>query len=292
MTETAERLLADASLRGARVLILRGGPWGDRVAAQVRDRGGEPIVYPLIEIEPVDTPELRAAVERWRRGAYDWVVLTSANAVNAALAVADGAFESIADAGGAATPGSGSGSGAGSRSRIAAVGPGTATAARAAGLGVDLMPEHDFSTDGLIAALDAELSSGPSFEQQRILLPLSNLSDDRLQTWLATAGHLVDRVTAYETVQIEQDVRSRAACATALADSDLILVTSGSAARALAANLSAVDAAVPPTIAAIGEPTATALRDVGLAPQIVAGTQTIDGLLDAIVAQVNEPNHQ
>ncbi|QIM17548.1 uroporphyrinogen-III synthase [Leucobacter coleopterorum] len=282
MAETGGLIPADASLRGARVMILRGGSWGERVSRQVRDRGGEPVVHPLIAVVPAETPALREAIGRWNRGTYDWVVLTSANAVEAILAVAG------------ACPGRANALGAGSKTptRIAVVGPGTATAARAVGLGVDVMPERDFSTEGLMVALGVELGAEATAERQRFLLPLSNLSDDRLQTWLEAAGHHVDRVTAYETVQVDQDARSRTAFATAVAESDVILVTSGSAARALAANLDAFDAAVLPTIAAIGEPTAAALRGVGLIPQLVAGSQTIDGLLAAVAAQTNEPHQQ
>lgn len=282
--ELSPATAAELSLRGARVMILRGGAWGERVSAQVRDRGGVPVVYPLIEVVYSNSPELQAAIERWKAGEYGWVVLTSANAVNAVLAVAD----SVA------------GAGSRSQSRIAVVGPGTAAAARSAGLSVDLMPEKDFSTDGLIAALDARLKADPGTdpvteqsagqipnldtEAQRILLPLSHLSDARLQTWLEAAGYLVDRVTAYRTVPVEHAPGSRTAFADAVTDSDVVLVTSGSAARALAANLSGIDTAVPPTIVAIGEPSAAALREVGLTAQAVAATQTIDGLLDAVAA--------
>lgn len=39
---------------------------------------------------------------------------------------------------------------------------------------------------------------------------------------------------------------------------------------------------VLPAIAAIGAPTSAALTGLGLAPQITASVQTLDGLLDAV----------
>lgn len=285
-------------------MILRGGAWGERVAARVRGRGGVPVIYPLIEVVYAHSAELRAAVKRWSEGDYDWVILTSANAVNAMAAVAGSGDGS----------GSSGSSGSRPRSRVAVIGPGTAQAARVAGIDFDLIPEHDFSTEGLIAALAAEPSVSASDpvapKRQRILLPLSNLSDERLQSWLSAVGHRVDRVTAYQTERIEQDARSRTAFSAALAGSDLVLVTSGSAARALALNLDEIDAAklrnavlsnaarpdaarlspALPTIAAIGAPTAAALLDAGYPAQLVAATQTIDGLLDAMAARLHEPN--
>lgn len=270
------------SLNGARLLILRGGPWGEYVAARVRECGGVPLIQPLIDIVHERTPELPAAVERWNTGGYDWVILTSANAVAAVAA---------AGAVGGASP----------RSRVAAVGPGTASAAEAAGITVDLVPEADFSTEGLITALEAALGAaaeaaagaGTDAKIQSILLPLSNLSDDRLQTRLRSAGHLVERVTAYRTVEIAQDEGSGAAFAEALVGCDAVLVTSGSAARALAARLAALPvsaiAGALPAAAAIGAPTAAALTEAGIPPQIVACTQTIDGLLDSVALHLGDP---
>ncbi|QIM15600.1 uroporphyrinogen-III synthase [Leucobacter insecticola] len=262
------------SLNGARLLILRGGPWGEQVAARVRERGGVPVIRPLIEIVPERTPELPAAVARWNRGDYDWVILTSANAV-AAVVAAGVVAESVP------------------RSRVAAVGPGTASAAEAAGIAVDLVPESNFSTDGLLTALEAAFGAEAEEGIRSFLLPLSNLSDERLQTRLRAAGHLVERVTAYRTVEITQDEESAVEFAEALVGCEAVLVTSGSAARALASRLSALPesaiAEALPTIAAIGAPTAAALAGAGIQPQIVAPTQTIDGLLDAVADQLSDP---
>jgi uroporphyrinogen-III synthase len=253
------------------MMLLRGGQWGVRVADAVRQRGGTPTICPLLDTVFANDPELRQAAARWNRGVYDWVVLTSVNAVHA-----------VVEAGVAAT------SGGGKRPRVAAVGPATAEAARAAGIIVDVTPSEDFSTHGLLTALGVSLDgvdgrrSGDA--SPRVLLPLSNLSDDRLESWFRTRGFEADRVTAYETVEGAQDAGSRAAFAVALRECDLVLVTSGSAARALAAALTATateHGMAQPALAAIGEPTAAALATVNLSPQLVAETHTIDGLLDA-----------
>lgn len=254
-----------AGLGGVRVCALRGGEWGDRVAASIRQRGGEPVVTPLLEVVLSHSDDLRAAVHRWQSGDYNWMVLTSVNAVQAVQGVRN--TRTVKNT---LAPG-----------RIAAVGPATAAAARAAGFTVDVVPGHDFSTDGILDALSAELGDAAA----RVLFPVSNLADHRLQHALEAAGHKVERVTAYETVTLPQSGELR----TALADRapTVVLVTSGSAARALAHQISELpEPSEHVCVAAIGYPTAEALNRAGLRVDVMATHHTIDGLLDAVAAHL------
>ena len=70
-------------LAGWRVLVPRGGPWGDGVAAALRDRGASPVIAPLINFAPADDqPALEAALAKLAAGGFDWLTVTSATTVD------------------------------------------------------------------------------------------------------------------------------------------------------------------------------------------------------------------
>lgn len=245
----------EAPLAGLRILVPRGGAWGEEVCAWIVARGGLPAMAPLLETLPSDVaPELASAVERWNRGEFDCLAVTSRNGV-AALAA-----QGIRPVAGAT---------------VAAVGPATARALAEIGLEVGVLPAVDFSADGLADAL-VRSATGPL----RVLLPISDLAGDALPESLRAAGHAVERVMAYRTRELPTDERLRAALAAG--EFDAVLVTSSSAATALAGRYPEIH---PRTLlAAIGAPTARTLERNGMRADVVAGVQTACGLLDALGA--------
>lgn len=264
---TADTSLPPRPLDSLRILVPRGGAWGEGIAERIRARGGIPTVAPLVRIEPPEHPdELAAAVARWNSGAFDWLVVTSANAVTA-----------LVEAGIQRRPSRG----AMSRARTAAVGPATEQALRDASIEVDLAPSRDFSAAGLAVALLEELGDDPV----RVLLPLSDLAGHAIEQTLQQAGHTTERVTAYRTVTALPDIAVTHAAHEGLFDA--ILVTSGSAASAIAAGL----APLPETtrLVAIGPPSAAALEKAGLQAHVVASSHTVDGLLDAAAGLSPDP---
>ncbi|PRI10541.1 uroporphyrinogen-III synthase [Leucobacter massiliensis] len=252
-------------LAGLRILVPRGEARGERFAAQVRSRGGEPVIAPLTETAPPSDPApLRQAIARWNRGETNWLVVTSAEG---ARAVADAGIRPAPAAAGA---------------RVAAVGPATAEALAAAGLRVDLVPERDYSATGLAAALRTELAGGPAAS---LLLPLSEIAGDELASALTAAGHRPERVTAYRTVPAPRDAAAQAVEAEVAAGGiDAILVSSGSGAREVARRFAPVPRGT--AVVAIGPPTARALAECGLRADAVAETHTVEGLLDALEALI------
>ena len=255
-----------AGLGGARVLVTRGGEPGERDAAEVARRGGVPVASPLTVIAPPeDTAPLLGAAAEWQRGAFDWVLITSANAAEAFAAACAETESSSA----AASPDDARGS-----SRIAAVGPATADALRARGFDPALVPARDYSAVGLAAALLERLGDQPA----RVLFPVSEIADRTLEAALGDAGHSVSRVTAYRPVPAPRDEAVERSVAAG--DIDAILVLSGSGAREVARRF----APVPPgtLLAAIGGPSARALADLGLVADVVADPHTVPSLLDGI----------
>ncbi|MGN6128411.1 MAG: uroporphyrinogen-III synthase, partial [Humibacter sp.] len=70
-------------LAGWRVLVPRGGPWGDSVAADIRGHGGIPVVAPMINFAPTaDEHALEEALTALAAGEFDWVTITSATTVD------------------------------------------------------------------------------------------------------------------------------------------------------------------------------------------------------------------
>ena len=65
---TAATPTPDKPLAGWRVLVPRGGPWGDGVAATLRSQGAVPVIAPLINFAPsTDQATLEEALaDAWR----------------------------------------------------------------------------------------------------------------------------------------------------------------------------------------------------------------------------------
>jgi uroporphyrinogen-III synthase len=140
-------------------------------------RGWHMIEVPLIEVTgPADDGSAlrRAAADL---GRYRWVVVTSANGVDA-----------LHRAYGATTPWP-------EAVRLAAVGPTTAAAARSAGWPVDLVP--DVATAA--ALVDAFPSPVDDVAARSVLAPLARLASPTVEDGLGAKGWLVHRVEAYDT---------------------------------------------------------------------------------------------
>ncbi|HET6301633.1 uroporphyrinogen-III synthase [Microbacterium sp.] len=249
----AVRPTPDKPLTGWRVLVPRGGPWGDGVAATLRRQGAIPVIAPLINFAPTDDIEtLEKALADLAAGAFDWVTITSATTVDVLYAYR------------ATIP---------AKTKVAAVGETTAAALQSMGYRVDLVPERDNSAAGM-----AEQMIALEPEPRDILTLRSEIAKPMLTRMLQQAGHRVRSVVAYRTVgvpvteRIAQDVRSGRINA--------ILVTSGSVAEQVHAQFPDVPSTT--IIAAIGPRTAKDARKAGLAVDVVAETQTVDALIEAV----------
>jgi uroporphyrinogen-III synthase len=240
-------------LTGWRVLVPRGGPWGDGVAASLRDQGAIPVVAPLINFAATtDAAALDDALRRLQDGEFDWLTVTSATTVDVLYAQ-----RTVVPA----------------KTRIAAVGETTAAALQAAGYTVDLVPAEDNSSAGMAADLIA-LETEP----KKFLTLRSEQAKPVLTEALLGAGHHVHQVVAYRTVGVP--VTERIARDVANGRINAILVTSGS----VAAQVREQFAVIPEEtiIAAIGPRTAKDARGLGLNVDIIADQQTVDALIAAV----------
>ncbi|MDT0181970.1 uroporphyrinogen-III synthase [Microbacterium sp. ARD31] len=251
---------APKPLKGWRVLVPRGGPWGDSVAAALRAQGATPVIAPLINFAPSEDPtDLESALRDLASGAFDWVTLTSSTTVDVLHA-----YRAVIPP----------------TTRVAAVGETTAAALGAVGYRVDLVPDDDNSAAGMAAQLIA-LEPKP----MRVLTLRSELAKPVLTRLLVEAGHDVRSVVAYRTVGVP--VTEKVAADVRSGRINAILVTSGSVAQQVHEQFPEIPAGT--VIAAIGPRTAKDARRAGLGVSVIAKEQTVAGLI-AAVAQFPLPH--
>lgn len=255
-------------MAGRRVLIPRPQHDAEGLAAEIRRRGGVPVVVPLIAVVPLADPSARDRLDQALRllETCDWAAFTSRNAVTAVL-------ERLRALGLAWPVG---------RVRVAAVGQGTAEPLQAAGIPVDLIPA-EARWQGLAAELPA--AAGPG---ARVLLPRSARAPDHLPRALRDAGLVVHEVPAYDTVQAP-DAARRLAAAAAQGPLDAVVITSASAAEELAAVLAETGAGLEslgggrrPLVACIGPNTAADARRAGLPVDAVPARPGLEPMLEAL----------
>ncbi|GGH50242.1 uroporphyrinogen-III synthase [Microbacterium album] len=259
---TATHNRPDKPLAGWRVLVPRGGPWGDGVAATLRARGAVPVIAPLINFAPTDDlATLEQALADLAAGQFDWVTVTSATTVDVLYAYNAKIPETT---------------------KVAAVGETTAAALSAVGYRVDLVPDRDNSAAGMARQMN-ELEPQP----RRILTLRSELAKPVLTNSLVAAGHDVRSVVAYRTVgvpakdSVVRDVLNGRINA--------ILVTSGSVAQQVREQFP--DIPDDTVIAAIGPRTAHDADLLGLPIRVIAPAQTIDSLIEVLAdLPVPEPS--
>jgi uroporphyrinogen III methyltransferase/synthase len=191
-----------------------------------------------------------------RLDSYEWVVFTSANAVDALMPHLHDARRF-----GAAS--------------VAAIGAGTADSLARFGLVADLVPER-FVAEGLLDVFP-DRSPADSAAGGRVLLPRAAEARDVLPKGLRAKGWNVDVVEAYRTARLRPSQDDLAAVRSA----QVVTFTSSSTVTGF---LDVVDRNdVPSIVACIGPVTADTARSLGLQVDVVAGTHTIDGLVDALV---------
>jgi uroporphyrinogen-III synthase len=243
----------DKPLAGWRVLVPRGGPWGDGVAATLRQQGAVPVIAPLINFAPTnDQAALEQSLADLAAGVFDWLTVTSATTVDVLYAYR------------ATIP---------AKTKVAAVGETTAAALQAVGYRVDLVPERDNSAAGLAEEMIARES-----ESRDVLTLRSEIAKPVLTRLLSEAGHRVRSVVAYRTVGVP--VTEKIAHDVASGRINAILITSGSVAEQVHSQFPEIPEAT--VIAAIGPRTAKDAKRSGLPVDVVADQQTVDALIAAV----------
>jgi uroporphyrinogen-III synthase len=165
-------------LAGKTVIVTRAAAQSGALFEELNARGANVKLLPLVSFAP---PESYTAVDEAlsRVDSFDWIIFTSANAVQAI----EQRRQQLP----------GSANTAQSLPRAAAVGPATSEAAEAAGFSVDYVATNH-SGRGLAEELGEELRG------KSVLLPRSDLASPDLPETLRRCGAMVTEVVAYRTL--------------------------------------------------------------------------------------------
>lgn len=258
------------ALYGWRVLVPRAKPQAAVMSTRLATHGAIPQEVPTISVEPPRNPaQMERAIKGIVEGRYQWVVLTSVNAVRAVWdMITEFGLDSRCFAG----------------VRIAAVGEKTAAEIRALGITPELLPPRTRqNAQGIVDVF-------PEYVEEldpvgRVLLPRADIATDVLVDGLVELGWEVDDVVAYRTVRAappSADIRDMIKSG----GFDAVCFTSSSTVR----NLVGI-AGKPHTrtiIACIGPMTADTARELGLRVDVMPEIAEVPDLVDALAAHVSE----
>lgn len=249
-------------LFGKRVLVTRARSQASRLASQLEELGAETVELPAIEIALVNEPgPLDDALRQI--DTYDWITFTSSNAVRGlAGRMAAVGIDSRALAG----------------VNIAAVGTSTAAAVRESlSINPDLVPDRFLAEE--VAAEFKKRGINPT----KVLHPRSDIGRESLPNALREMGAEVDEVAAYSTVK--PDTSAEEARAAYAAGIDYTTFTSSSGVKNLLELFDGDPGSINSSrVACIGPITADSCRDSGIRIDVTADEQTINGLVNAVLA--------
>ena len=244
------------TLAGARVLVPRGGAWGERVAGELDRRGAEPVVAPLIQtVPPRDTAARDSTFAALADGRYDWLFVTSAASV-----------EQLGDylaQHGRALP---------EALNIAVVGQATARAVAELGARVDFVPVGRSSAHAMIVQWCATHAPAST---ERCLVVRSDLAAAVVSDELELRGFAVDVCIGYRTVGV--DLAPAVAADLAAGRFQVVLLTSLSVGRELRRQVGTLPAST--LVASIGPGTTRDAERLGFTVGHTARTQSIDALI-------------
>jgi uroporphyrinogen III methyltransferase/synthase len=256
--DTPPVTLPAGALSGRTVVVTRSRPRARGLVEALHEAGATVIEMSLTtQTGPADGgAALRAEVARLPR--YEWVVLTSANAVNRFM----GELRDARQLG---------------RTLVAAVGPASADALRMAGVEPDLVPAEHWA-QGLIEVFpDPDPGS-----EARVLYPCADQAPPTIPDGLGEKGWEVTRVEAYRTVALpppDPDLVAQ------LAGADALTFTATSSIKAYLdlTGPAGGPLPVPPLVVCIGPTTAQNARDMGLANVHEAHGASAEGIVSALV---------
>lgn len=254
------------SLHGKRVVITRAESQSAEIEKLLRRYGAAPVLYPCIEILPApDSRALDNALTEAANNGFEWLVVTSANTVEALAERLRVLRVTLGDL------------------KIAAIGSKTARA-----VGEKLDRDVDFTATKYVAeTLSEELDVGPG---QRILLPQSEIARPMLAEKLAEKHAVVKTVVAYRVVKGQggDDVPLMLASR----HIEAITFTSASTVHYFLVRLDEAGADLRDLegicLAAIGPIAAAALEDASLKVSVIPGKYTVPDLVEALEKYFNQ----
>ena len=258
-------------LAGVRVLVGRARRQASALSTELQGLGADVIEIPFIEIRPPNSYKpLDTALRKISQ--YDWLILTSANGVEALAARMKELKIEPRDL---------------SHLKIATIGPSTRSASETMGLKVWVVPPK-YVAESVVESLRGKVDG------RRVLLVRAAVARDVIPRELREMGSTVDVVEAYQTVIPDS---SRKKLQSVMKGSErrpqVVTFTSSSTVRNFVEllggrsrpphtnNNSLLDGV---RLASIGPITSATLREFGLPVHVEAEEYTIAGLVRAILA--------
>ncbi len=122
------------------IVVTRPENQADALCHLIEQQGWNAIRFPTLQIIALKNDKIKQQIESIYK--YDWLIFISVNAVNFAISANNGKIDDFRDI------------------SIAAIGKATAKALKSAGLSVDLIPETEFNSAGLLAAGEMNFVAG------------------------------------------------------------------------------------------------------------------------------------
>jgi uroporphyrinogen III methyltransferase/synthase len=253
-------------LFGKRILVTRPKDQSMDLVERIEAMGGDALEAPMIRImPPEDYGPLDEAIAG--AGAFDWIIFSSANAVDAFMNRFLAGARDLRALGGV---------------RVCGVGPVTAERLAAHGLKVDLTPP-EYRAEAILRAL----SENGDLRGKKVLLPHADIGRELLADELRKQGAEVTEVIAYRTIAVEADREGEPDIYRMLLERsiDVVTFTSASAVRNFVRVLGAEPAAdllASTVVACIGPVTAEAASRSNIKTTIQPATYTVPALVSAI----------
>jgi uroporphyrinogen-III synthase len=247
------------ALRGKRVVVTRAAEQSEQLVEALKAKGAVPVILPMVAFAPPDDQKPMDDALRGMQD-YDWVFLTSQNALKALGERAHALKLDLLEAF--------------SGVKIAAVGPATAEAALGAGLRVAYVASKHLGT-----ALAEELAS--EVHGKRVLLPRSDRANPELVGVLQQLGAKVNEVCAYKTIRPQSDTDAAAMTR----EADAVLFFSPSAVHHLLDLLGSnefVSLSQRSVFAAIGPVTEQALHKTGALRVLLARDTSAGAVVESL----------
>ncbi len=249
-------------LFGKKIVVTRAHDQASGLSHKLHAFGATVTEYPVIEIAaPEDTSAIDAAIAHLAD--YDWLIFTSVNGVKYFVDRLDASPTDLRSL----------------RAKLCAIGPATKAALEAMHLKVDVLPK-EYVAESLVEAF-----ARIPLEGKRILLPRAAVARDVVPIELTKRGAIVEVVEAYRTRQPEAPKNLNL-------DADWLTFTSSSTVKNFIA-MAGLTPFAKARVASIGPVTSETLRAHGQTVHVEAQPHTMDGLLEAILANSGpgSPSH-
>lgn len=248
-------------LFGRNIIITRDAAGNTDFAAEVIDRGGNPIEFAAIKIKPL-THKNEFVEALAKISEYDWFIFTSANGVSVFFDAVNSLNKDARIFG---------------SSKIAAIGEKTAAKLARFGIKADFVPNVFTSRE-----LGLQLIAGTNLKDKKVLLLRSKLASGELLEILKKAGAEVSDAPVYTIVNekgdsewLTEEIKNNRI--------DWLTFASPSSAGSFTEQipLKLVNSSRL-KVASIGPVTSERLATLGIEVDVTAADHTLDGLLDAI----------